>query len=119
MTLTRCQGIVTTNFDRSLEMAAAEAHASLVHFGESDPDLAAARAVSKPFFVRLHGRAEVPETLVFAERHYRALPERAQYVEFFRELFLNRNLVFFGFSFADPIISRLISEMTQSRTFRL
>ncbi|HEY3136616.1 MAG TPA: SIR2 family protein [Blastocatellia bacterium] len=112
--LTRCQGIVTTNFDRSLEMAGAEAHAPLTHFGESDQDLAAARVATRQFLVRLHGRIEVPESLVFALRHYNALPEREQYVEFFRELFLSRNLVFFGFSFADPVISELVRSMTRA-----
>ena len=94
LTLTRCQGIVTTNFDRSLQIAAGEAVVSLVHFGESDQDLAAARVEAHKFLVRLHGRIEVPESLVFADRHYRTLPERESYVEFFRQLFVNRNLVF-------------------------
>ena len=114
LTLTRCQGIVTTNFDRSLGIAAGEAQASLVHFGESDQDLAAARVESQKFLVRLHGRIEVPESLVIADRHYRALPEREPYIGFFRELFLNRNLLFFGFSFDDPVISKLIGEMTRA-----
>ena len=114
LTLTRCQGIVTTNFDRSLEVAASAARAELIHFGESDQDLAAARVEEHKFLVRLHGRIEVPESLVFAERHYRALPDREPYVGFFRELFLNRNLVFFGFSFGDPVISRLVDEMTRA-----
>ena len=63
---TRCQGIVTTNFDRSLQQAATEAHSQLVHFGESDTDLAAARVESNRFLLRLHGRIEVPESLIFA-----------------------------------------------------
>ena len=114
LTLTRCQGIVTTNFDSSLQIAAGEAVASLVHFGESDQDLAAARVEAHKFLVRLHGRVEVPESLVFADRHYRTLPERESYVEFFRQLFVNRNLVFFGFSFDDPVISELIGKMAQA-----
>ena len=64
--------------------------------------------------MRLHGRVEVPESLVFADRHYRTLPERESYVEFFRQLFVNRNLVFFGFSFDDPVISELIGKMAQA-----
>ena len=114
LVLTRCQGVVTTNFDRSLVVAGSEARAPFVHFGEADQDLAAARVAGGPFLVRLHGRIEVPESLVFADRHYRALPERSQYVEFFRELFVNRNLVFFGFSFADPVIATLIADMSRA-----
>ena len=110
---TRCQGIVTTNFDRSFQQAATEAHSQLVHFGESDADLTAARVESDRFFLRLHGRIEVPETLIFAQRHYAALLKRDQYVAFFRELFLDRNVIFFAFSFADPVISELIGAMTR------
>ena len=114
LTLTRCQGFVTTNFDRSLELAASEAKAPIVRFGESDQDLAAARVETRKFLVRLHGRIEVPESLVLAQRHYRTVPERDAYLGFFRELFVNRNLVFFGFSFADPVISQLIGDMTRA-----
>ena len=114
LTLTRCQGIVTTNFDRSLDLAANEAHAPLVRFGESDQDLAAARVENRKFLVRLHGRIEVPESLVFAQRHYRMVLDRDPYIAFFRDLFLNRNLVFFGFSFADPVIIELIGRLTRA-----
>ena len=114
LALTRCQGVVTTNFDGSLLRARAEAQQAWDVFGEADADLASARVASRPFLVRLHGRIEVPEGLIFADRHYRSLGDRAQYVEFFRELFLNRNLVFFGFSFADPEIARLIGDMTKA-----
>ena len=110
---TRCQGIVTTNFDRSFQQAATDTHTQLVHFGESDADLAAARVESNRFFLRLHGRIEVPERLIFARRHYAELCDRVQYVAFFRELFLSRNVVFFGFSFVDPVISELIGAMTR------
>ena len=110
---TRCQGIVTTNFDRSFQQAATDTHTQLIHFGESDTDLAAARVEPNRFFLRLHGRIEVPESLIFARRHYAALLNRVQYVAFFRELFLSRNVVFFGFSFLDPVISELISTMTR------
>ena len=110
---TRCQGIVTTNFDRSFQQAATEAHSQLVHFGESDADLTAARVESNRCFLRLHGRIEAPETLIFAQRHYAALLKRDQYVAFFRELFLARNVIFFAFSFADPVISELIGAMTR------
>lgn len=109
----RCQGIVTTNFDRSFQLAANDAHSKLVSFGESDADLAAARVETNPFFLRLHGRIEVPESLIFARRHYALLRTRAQYVAFFRELFLSRNVIFFGFSFADPVISDLMVAMTE------
>jgi hypothetical protein len=112
LALTRCQGIVTTNFDRSLPIAAAEPHASLTIFGESDQDLAAARVAIRNFLVRLHGRSEVPESLVFADRHYRSMPDKTAYVEFFRELFVSRNIIFFGFSFADPVLFTLIRTMS-------
>ncbi len=114
LALTRCQGVVTTNFDDALIRARAETQQAWDVFGEADADLAAARVALRAFLVRLHGRIEVPEGLVFAERHYRDLGGRAQYVELFRELFLNRNLVFFGFSFADPEVSRLIGDMTKA-----
>ena len=114
LALTRCQGVVTTNFDDALIRARAETQQAWDVFGEADADLAAARVASRAFLVRLHGRIGVPEGLVFAERHYRDLGGRAQYVELFRELFLNRNLVFFGFSFADPEVSRLIGDMTKA-----
>lgn len=111
---TRCQGIVTTNFDRSLELAVNQANVDLVHYTEGPSDLANARVSNVPYLIRLHGRIEVPDSLVLAHRHFNALPGNEPYVEFFRQLFLNRNLVFFGFSFRNPILSVLIRKMAKA-----
>lgn len=104
----RCQGIVTTNFDRSLDIAATAARVDLVRYTEHAEDLAHARVATAPYLLRLHGRIEVPETLALADRHFRALAQNEAYAEFFRSLFLNRNVIFFGYSFRDPILRTLI-----------
>jgi hypothetical protein len=107
----RCQGIVTTNFDRSLELAATQARVELVHYTEAALDLANARVAQVRYLLRLHGRIEVPDSLVLAHRHFNALAENAAYVEFFRNLILNLNIIFFGFSFSDPILNTLLRGM--------
>jgi hypothetical protein len=111
---TPCLGIVTTNFDRNVERAAREANVDLVHFTESDGDLCQARVCERPFSVRLHGRIESPEGLVFAQSHYDIARDRAEYQSLFREIFVSRNVVFFGFSFADPLIKNHVKEMSKA-----
>lgn len=111
---TRCQGIVTTNFDRSIDRALTEAQRDVSRFTEAPEDLANARITKHSFFVRLHGRIEVPSSLVFSKTHYSGLTGKSPYVEYIRHLFLDRNLVFFGFSFKDPVITHLISEMSRA-----
>ncbi len=111
---TPCRAIVTTNFDRSLDLAATQTRTDLVRYTESPSDLAYARVATAPYILRLHGRVEVPDSLVFAHRHFAALPDNEPYVEFFRHLFLNTNVIFFGFSFTDPILTSLLHRMTKA-----
>jgi SIR2-like domain len=108
------QGIVTTNFDRNVERASREAAADLVFFTESDGDICQARVCDRPFAVRLHGRVESPEGLVFSQSQYDVARARPEYQEFFREIFVGRNVIFFGFSFADPLITKRIIEMSSA-----
>lgn len=109
---TPCQGFVTTNYDRSIEIARLQAQVDLHTFTESETDLANARVCTRQFCVRLNGRIEAPEGIVLARRHYDELPRRNGYVEFFRELFVNRNILFFGFSFTDPFLRDAVSRMS-------
>jgi hypothetical protein len=109
-----CQGIVTTNFDRNVERAAREASVDMVSFTETDADLPQARVCDRRFSVRLHGRIESPEGLIFSRSQYDVAKARPEYQEFFREIFVNRNVIFFGFSFADPLIASHIGTMSSA-----
>jgi hypothetical protein len=111
---TPCQGFVTTNYDRSIEIAKTQARIDLHTFTETETDLANARVCMRQFYVRLNGRIEAPEGIVFARRQYDELPRRTGYVEFFREMFVNRNILFFGFSFVDPFLRETISTMSKA-----
>lgn len=112
-------GIVTTNYDRCLIEAAAQERVDLVQYGEGSEDLAAARLGRRRFHVRLHGRIEVPSSIVLAGQHYKRLKDNLTYPVFAQWLLSDACLVFFGFSFTDPYlraILRAFANATSGRT---
>lgn len=62
--------------------------------------------------VKLHGKLENPESLVFTTREYRRrLHENPNYRAFLRALFATHTVLFLGFSFTDAYVNDLRSEV--------
>jgi len=100
---------VTTNYDRALLDAYAKRYgkaAPEVNLG--DPTLASAPYQDSFYIARIHGRVEVPTTMVLSGTHYQRLYGDAHYVDFLRHLFCTRSLLIVGFSFLDPAITNVL-----------
>ncbi len=112
------RAVVTTNFDRSFLDAAVASSVNLIPYTEGEDDLASARTSRERYFLRIHGRVEVPASLVLARSHYQALAKKPEYANFVEWLVADSTVVFFGFSFADPYFMatlRNFGEVTRGR----
>lgn len=102
--------IVTTNYDHSLH----DAHATFkkswaVPIERGDGSLRGA-SLRKEFFVaRIHGRAELPTSMVVDTQDYRLLEADKDYWDFLLHILSSRSILFLGFSFIDPAIDHILS----------
>lgn len=102
--------IVTTNFDRSLHDAFATVRSRTAFAAElGDPSLKQAIYNWKdPYIARIHGRAEVPRTLVLDQTGYERTERDFDYLEFLIHILTRTRCIFVGYSFVDPAIHRVL-----------
>jgi hypothetical protein len=101
--------VVTTNYDRSLHDAFATVYGkTAVQVELGDPSLQSALFCTVPFIARIHGRAEVPLSIVLDSDDYKALYADDAYIDFLHGVFMQRRCVFIGFSFVDPAIAKIL-----------
>jgi len=102
-------GIVTTNYDRSLHETCARFWRHAVRPLElRDATLRNGASISEPFIARIHGRAEVPESMVVDAYDYERLNDDFDYKDFLVSVLRQRPTIFLGFSFLDPAISKIL-----------
>lgn len=97
--------IFTTNYDRSLHNAFAAVTGTspdVVELG--DQTMKRAPFVDEFYIARVHGRAEIPESIILSEDDYRRLEENPCYIDFMRHILTRYSCIFIGFSFLDPAI---------------
>ena len=100
--------IFTTNYDRSLHDAFANVigkSPKTVELG--DPTMSRAPYYTDFYIARIHGRVEVPETIVFAEDDYKHVEEDECYIDLLRHILTRYSCLFLGFSFVDPAIDNV------------
>jgi len=99
---------VTTNYDTCLLDAwAAEHGKSPTPVNVGDPSLRQAPFEKDFFIARIHGRAELPETIALSSNHYKELLNDKHYIDFVNWCFTRTQLLFVGFSFIDPAITSI------------
>lgn len=101
---------VTTNYDRALHDIYASKHGKAaleVHKG--DPTLKEVLFRTDFYVARIHGRAEVPYSIVLSKDHFAELVTDQSYIDFLGHLFTRRQVLFAGFSFFDPAIRHVLS----------
>ncbi len=59
------------------------------------------------YIARVHGRFEIPETIVLTDDDYSKLQEDVSYQEFIVHIFKTYKCLFLGFSFLDPAIEKI------------
>ena len=67
------------------------------------------RIKSQDFYIaRLHGRAELPSSIVLDELDHNELLSNQVYLDFLVHIFTNYSCLFIGFSFSDPAITHIL-----------
>lgn len=103
---------LTTNFDRSmLEVIAAEKHVSALDFKYGDASFKQAQWEEDLFVARIHGAAEVAESIILSDAQFKILLEDDNYKDLLRACFVNRNVLFVGFSFYDPAVRHIFEDL--------
>jgi hypothetical protein len=100
--------IVTTNYDSSLHQVAAALRGWFSPVERGDGSLRGASLRRDFFIARIHGRADVPVTMVVDSEDYRRLENDPDYLDFLLDILRLRSCLFVGFSFLDPAIQHVL-----------
>ena len=101
--------IITTNFDRAIHDAYADVMGKSPATVELwDPTMRTAPFWNDFYIARIHGRVEVPDSMILDEADYARATQNPDYINFFRHLMTRRKLLFVGYSFVDPAIQLII-----------
>lgn len=107
-----CKAYLTTNFDRSIfDAVAATRKLSPLDFRLGDASFKEAVWAQNLFVARIHGAVEAPTSMVLSGRQFDSLKDDGAYGDLLRACFLNRNVLFLGFSFYDPAIRGVLDEV--------
>jgi hypothetical protein len=108
------RGCVTTNFDRSIfDALAAGKGESARDYRFGDQSFKQAQWEEKYFVARIHGAVEMPDSIILSEKQFEELLRNSLYADFLGKVFLHRNMLFLGFSFYDPAIRHVFSELNK------
>lgn len=66
------------------------------------------------FVARIHGRAEIPKTIVLYPQTYELLKGNSVYKDFLLSLLTTRPCLFLGFSFLDPAITHVLKDYEET-----
>jgi hypothetical protein len=108
------RAIVTTNFDRLIELAIIFKRESIPSvFTHDERELGTALYDDKRLFVfKLHGDIARPSSVVLTDRDYDQLIFRSPALRsFLQAIFLNFNLLFVGYSVSDPDFKLVLKEL--------
>lgn len=101
--------VFTTNYDRSIH----DSYASVI--GKSpktvelgDPTMSQGPFLNEFYVARIHGRSEVPNTIVLTSDDYKELETNYVYLDYMRHILTKYSCLFIGFSFVDPAIKNVL-----------
>lgn len=96
---------VTTNYDRALHDSYSRVTGKAPMQVELGDETMARAPWTRAFYIaRIHGRVEVPRSIVLDDADFRDLEKNDCYIEFLRHVFTNTSCLFMGYSFLDPAI---------------
>lgn len=100
---------VTTNYDKVLHHTFASVNGTHPRPVELDDGTLNGAASDRSFFIaRIHGRAEVPESMIVSKADYDNIEKDDDYLDFLMSMLVQRNCLFVGFSFLDPAITHVL-----------
>jgi len=103
------QAAITPNYDRALHHSFSRTRGSApLQADLKDPTMRECLFWKDFYIARIHGRAEVPSSIVLDTADYAALNEDSDYQDFLRSALVRHSLLFIGFSFLDPAINQVL-----------
>jgi hypothetical protein len=105
--------VVTTNYDRTIHDACTKARKTTKPAELNDTTLGHALYWEDFFVARIHGRAEVPQSIILDSAGYKSLDTNAEYNDFLHQTFKRRSCLFVGFSFFDPAINKILNFISE------
>ncbi|PKO60003.1 MAG: hypothetical protein CVU24_14085 [Betaproteobacteria bacterium HGW-Betaproteobacteria-18] len=106
------KGVLTTNFDRSILDAIAEAKKQVPRdYRHGDASFSQAVWETELNVTRIHGCVEVPQSMILSESQFKKLLESSPYIDLLTQTFLHRSVLFLGFSFYDPAIKYVLEQI--------
>ena len=109
------QTIVTTNYDRCLlDAYAAVYRESPREVNLGDPTLRSASFEERPYIARIHGRVEVPQSMVVSGAQFSELQRNRDYHSFLNHIFTRMQVLFVGYSFLDPAIENVLDSIRKN-----
>ena len=101
---------VTTNYDRALhDVYASKRGKAALEVHRGDPTLKEVLFTTDFYVARIHGRSEVPYSIVLSKEHFADLVSDQSYIDFLAHVFTRRQVLFVGFSFLDPAVQHVLS----------
>lgn len=105
---------LTTNFDRSILDALANARGKAPRdYRRGDSSFGQSLWDDNVLVARIHGAVESPASIVLSDSQFKSLLEDSDYVNLLRACFVQRNVLFLGFSFYDPAIRGVFEEINK------
>lgn len=98
--------LVTTNFDRLLELAYSNVCNRMARIAITFEQLVRAEATNSPYILKLHGSVDDPESVILTETDYARMgTERKDMLDHIEKNIMTfKRLLFIGFSMKDPEI---------------
>jgi SIR2-like domain len=109
--------IVTTNYDRAIHDACTAVRKVAKPAELNDTTLAHALYWEDFFVARIHGRAELPASIILDSVGYKSLDGNAEYNDFLHQTFNRRSCLFVGFSFLDPAIEKILNFIAEKGVY--
>lgn len=108
------KGALTTNFDRLLNNGfAAQRQVAPNDFRRGDSSFQQLLWNEDLFVGRIHGFVEQPQSIVLTKSHFSGLADDPIYRDVLTHFATRSNLLFVGFSFGDPAIENVLSDINR------
>ena len=100
--------VITTNYDHSLHQACVKKGRWFLPIELNDETIHGTTFQQDFFIARIHGRADVPQSMVLSTDDYSNLRSNSAYEDFVLDILRSRTCLFVGFSFYDPAVHEVI-----------
>lgn len=106
--------IITTNFDNAFELASENKIVPAIY--TSAYNISQVEKSSEPYIFKLHGSFSEPDNCILFTEDYEKLynDEKKAAVEKLKSIFINKTILFLGFSFSDPDINLIFDNLDKA-----